>query len=38
VHDLRTGQDLPVYLDPAHVYVFDGGGALVASAAYATAA
>lgn len=38
VHDLRPGQDVTVWLDPAHVYLFDETGALVAPAAYAAAA
>ncbi|MGK7653764.1 ABC transporter ATP-binding protein [Roseovarius sp. B08] len=38
IHDLEPGRDLPVYLDPAHIYVFSEDGALVAPAAYALAA
>lgn len=38
VHDLPLGQDLSVYLDPSHVYLFDGNGDLVAPATYAAAA
>ncbi len=38
VHDIKTGADLTVWLDPAHVYVFAEDGALVAPAAYAVAA
>ncbi|MCR9113167.1 MAG: ABC transporter ATP-binding protein [Rhodobacteraceae bacterium] len=38
VHDLELGRDLPVWLDPAHVYIFGEDGALVAPAAYAIAA
>jgi glycerol transport system ATP-binding protein len=38
VRDLEIGAELPVYLDPAHVYVFGEDGALVAPAAYALAA
>ncbi|MEJ2001787.1 MAG: ABC transporter ATP-binding protein [Maritimibacter sp.] len=38
VRDLEIGADLPLYLDPAHVYVFDDEGALVAPASYAEAA
>ena len=38
VRELDTGSDLPVYLDPSHVYVFAEGGELVATAAYAKAA
>ncbi|MEO1745781.1 MAG: TOBE domain-containing protein, partial [Pseudomonadota bacterium] len=38
VRDLQIGSTIPVYLDPAHVYVFDEDGTLVAAAAYAKAA
>ena len=38
VHDLAPGTEVEVWLDPAHVYVFDQGGALVAAAPYAVAA
>ncbi len=38
VRDLRPGQALPVFLDPARVYLFGEGGALVAGAPYAEAA
>ncbi|MDE9451949.1 ABC transporter ATP-binding protein [Aliiroseovarius sp. Z3] len=38
VHDLTLGADLSVYLDPAHVYVFDESGSLVAPASYSLAA
>ncbi len=38
VHDLEIGAELPVWLDPAHVYIFDENGVLVAPAAYALAA
>jgi glycerol transport system ATP-binding protein len=38
VRALEPGSDLRVYLDPAHVYVFETGGALVAPASYAQAA
>ena len=38
IHDLRLGQELRVYLDPSHVYVFAEDGRLVAPAAYALAA
>jgi glycerol transport system ATP-binding protein len=38
VHDLQPGRDLPVYLDPAHIYIFSEDGALVSPAAYALAA
>ena len=38
VHNLTLGDDLSVWLDPRHVYIFDQSGALVAPAAYAIAA
>jgi glycerol transport system ATP-binding protein len=38
VRDLTAGQDLRVWLDPAHVYIFAPDGDLVAPAAYARAA
>lgn len=38
VRDLRIGATIPVYLDPAHVYVFSEQGRLVATAPYAKAA
>ena len=38
VHDLQPGRDLPVYLDPAHIYIFSDDGDLVSPAAYALAA
>ncbi|WP_375230580.1 ABC transporter ATP-binding protein [Roseobacter sp. S98] len=38
VHSLQPGQDLSVYLDPAHVYLFGTDGALVSAAPYAEAA
>lgn len=38
VQDLAPGAEVTVYLDPAHVYLFDAGGALVAPASYALAA
>ena len=38
VHDLPIGQELSVWLDPRHVYIFSEDGALVAPAAYAIAA
>lgn len=37
VHDLAQGQKLSLWLDPAHVYIFDAEGRLAAPAAYATA-
>ncbi len=38
IHKLKLGEDLQVYLDPTHIYIFDQSGALVAPAAYALAA
>jgi glycerol transport system ATP-binding protein len=38
VHDLVPGAEVSVWLDPAHVYLFDAKGALAAPAAYAMAA
>ena len=38
VHNLSLGEELTVWLDPRHVYVFDENGKLVAPAAYALAA
>ncbi len=38
VHDLAPGSEIPVWLDPAHVYLFAQSGALAAAAAYARAA
>lgn len=38
VHKFATGAQVPVFLDPGHVYIFDTEGALVAAAAYAAAA
>mgnify|MGYP001792614078 CR=1 FL=1 len=38
VQALQPGQDLEVYLDPAHVYIFGQNGELVAAAPYAEAA
>ncbi|WP_375258949.1 ABC transporter ATP-binding protein [Citreimonas sp.] len=38
IRHLTPGDDLRVYLDPRHVYIFDRDGALVAPAAYALAA
>ncbi|MEZ5798125.1 MAG: ABC transporter ATP-binding protein [Paracoccaceae bacterium] len=35
VHELTPGQQVSLWLDPAHVYIFDADGALVASAGYA---
>jgi glycerol transport system ATP-binding protein len=38
VHDLTPGANISVWLDPAHVYLFDPAGQLVAPAPYAEAA
>jgi glycerol transport system ATP-binding protein len=38
IHDLRLGEEIRVYLDPSHVYVFAEDGRLVAPASYALAA
>ena len=38
VQSLRLGQDLKVFLDPAHVYIFGTDGNLVSAAPYAEAA
>jgi glycerol transport system ATP-binding protein len=38
LRDLKSGQALPVYLDPSRIYLFAEDGALVASAIYAEAA
>lgn len=38
VQDLQLGQDLQVFLDPAHVYIFGTDGKLVSAAPYAEAA
>ncbi|MBW0157543.1 ABC transporter ATP-binding protein [Sedimentimonas flavescens] len=38
VHDLALGEELRVWLDPRHVYIFGENGKLVAPAAYALAA
>lgn len=38
VHSIALGSQLPVFIDPAHIYVFSETGALVAPAAYAVAA
>ncbi|MFM7445487.1 MAG: ABC transporter ATP-binding protein, partial [Tabrizicola sp.] len=35
VHDLTPGQEVTLYLDPAHIYLFDPDGRLVVPAAYA---
>jgi glycerol transport system ATP-binding protein len=38
VHDLVPGETVSVWLDPAHIYLFDAEGRLAAPAAYAQAA
>ena len=38
VQSLQLGQDLDVFLDPAHVYIFGADGTLVSAAPYAKAA
>jgi len=38
VQQLVLGRVLPVYLDRAHIYIFEKGGALVSAASYAKAA
>ncbi len=38
VHDLSPGQPVTLWLDPAHVYLFDDAGRLAAPASYAMAA
>ena len=38
VHDLSPGTAVNVYLNPAHIYLFDADGALAAPASYALAA
>ncbi|MDS9466661.1 ABC transporter ATP-binding protein [Paracoccus sp. MBLB3053] len=38
VHDMARGQEISLWLDPRHVYLFDGDGRLAARAAYANAA
>jgi glycerol transport system ATP-binding protein len=38
VHDLATGSQVTVWMDPAHVYIFGQDGRLLAPAPYATAA
>ncbi len=38
VHRLQPGSQISVWLDPAHIYIFDEAGALAATAAYARAA
>jgi glycerol transport system ATP-binding protein len=38
VHPLRAGSQAPIFVDPAHVYLFDTTGRLAAPAPYAVAA
>jgi len=38
VHSMAAGQGVDLWLDPAHVYFFDGAGQLAAPAAYAVEA
>jgi glycerol transport system ATP-binding protein len=38
VHDFEPGADIALWLDPAHVYLFDADGRLALPAAYAAAA
>ncbi|MFP7674637.1 ABC transporter ATP-binding protein [Marivita sp. S0852] len=38
VRDLTLGADISIYLDPAHIYIFDEDGRLAAPASYALAA
>lgn len=38
VHQLEPGSQVSIFLDPAHVYLFDANGRLAASAPYAVAA
>ena len=38
VHDLAAGAELPIWVEPAHIYLFDAEGRLAAPAAYAKAA
>ena len=38
VHSLTPGDDISIWLDPAHIYLFDPSGALAMPAAYAMAA
>ncbi|HQU69819.1 MAG TPA: ABC transporter ATP-binding protein [Albidovulum sp.] len=38
VRNLKLGEDMNVYIDPAHIYIFGEDGRLVAPAAYALAA
>jgi glycerol transport system ATP-binding protein len=38
VHPLTAGTQTSIWIDPAHVYLFDGSGRLAAPAPYAMAA
>jgi glycerol transport system ATP-binding protein len=38
VHPLDAGAQVSIYVDPAHVYLFDNAGRLAAPAPYAMAA
>ncbi|MDB5664303.1 TOBE domain-containing protein, partial [Cypionkella sp.] len=38
VQALRAGDEVSLWLDPAHIYVFDGDGRLASAASYAVAA
>ena len=38
VQALNAGDQVSLWLDPAHIYVFDGDGRLAQSASYAVAA
>ncbi|MCP1199807.1 ABC transporter ATP-binding protein [Notoacmeibacter sp. MSK16QG-6] len=38
IHEFEPGRSLDVYLSPAHIYIFDEDGRLVAPASYAAAA
>jgi glycerol transport system ATP-binding protein len=38
VHSIAPGSEVSVWLDPAHIYLFNESGALAAPAAYALAA
>lgn len=35
VHDLKLGEDIKVFLDPAHIYIFSVDGSIVSNASYA---
>jgi glycerol transport system ATP-binding protein len=38
IHDLSPGTEVSLWLDPAHIYLFDAGGRLATPASYASAA